>query len=144
MDKGNLSVDYQGKNGTVPGEAAAPLQTPAEIFTISRKLEGQPMAPGICIGRVQVVKTQEDLDDVENGAVVVCKDASRRLMVIMPRIKGLIAESGGMLAFGFRSAIAWGVPAVRGARGVLDSLKTGDMVRIDGFSGDIQVLQKAE
>jgi pyruvate,water dikinase len=145
MNKGNISANFKDRKTGISGEASGtPLQSSAEVFTISKRLEGTPISPGINIGRVKIVTSADDLDGVENGAVLVCKGATRELMAVMPQLRGFITESGGMLSFGFRAAIASGVPAVRGGKGVLDAFQNGDIVRIDGFNGDIQVFRKGE
>ncbi|NNF99666.1 MAG: hypothetical protein HKM93_09830 [Desulfobacteraceae bacterium] len=117
---------------------------PAAVFTISDQFACEPVSPGTATGLVNVITDMEDLGVVADGTILVCPNASQKLTVVMPRLKALIAESGGMLSFGFRAAINSGIPAVRGTKEILRSLNTGDCVRIDGSTGQVQVLQKAE
>ncbi|WP_368887639.1 PEP-utilizing enzyme [Proteus columbae] len=52
----------------------------------------------------------------------------------------MITESGGPLSHGAVTARELGLPAVMGVRNILNILKNGQKVRVDGQKGIIEIL----
>lgn len=71
--------------------------------------------------------------------VVIARElrASDTVSMDRGRILGFVTEMGGRETHAAILARSLGVPAVVGARGVVDSVRTGDTVVLDGDSGDV-------
>jgi pyruvate,water dikinase len=54
--------------------------------------------------------------------------------------KGLIVEYGGILSHASIVARELGIPAVIGAKGIMEQLKNGQIVEIDGSKGTIKII----
>ena len=57
------------------------------------------------------------------------------------RAAGLATEVGSVLSHGAVVAREYGLPAVAGLPGVTRRFKTGDMLRLDGNTGDLRRLR---
>jgi phosphohistidine swiveling domain-containing protein len=75
--------------------------------------------------------------------VLVSRTASPNLTLIMRKIKALVAGSGGIAAIASQFAREYGVPAVVGANGVTEAIEAGDIVRVDGTKGVIEVTRRS-
>jgi pyruvate,water dikinase len=118
-----------------PEEQLAPLAS-AET---PRQLVGQPAAPGLQTGRVRRVRTTQDLGLFKAGEVLVC-DAIQPMMTHLVPLAGAVVERrGGMLIHGAIIARELGIPCVNGVAGVIDMLRDGDMVTVDGHLGIVTV-----
>jgi pyruvate,water dikinase len=82
-------------------------------------------------------------DDVPDGAVLVVRNLDSRLAPILPRLNGLVAETGSVLAHLAILARESGVPTVVGLERATERLKEGTLVAIDGTNGAITCLDAA-
>jgi phosphohistidine swiveling domain-containing protein len=79
-------------------------------------------------------------DDVPDGAVVVVRTLDSRLAPILPRIAGLVAETGSVLAHLAILAREAGVATVVGLEGATECLTDGTLVEVDGTTGAVTVV----
>jgi pyruvate,water dikinase len=84
------------------------------------------------------------VDDVPEGAVVVVRTLDSRLAPILPRMSGLVAETGSVLAHLAILAREDGVPTVVGLEGATESLRDATTVEVDGTTGAVTVLADAD
>lgn len=82
-----------------------------------------------------------DVDDVVDGSVLVVQTLDASLAAALPRLAGLVAETGSVLAHVAILAREAGVPTVVGATGATRRYAAGCVVRIDGDNGDIELLE---
>lgn len=113
----------------------------AEPRAVPLKLRGLAASSGIVEGTCTVIRDLNDLHTVKDGAILVCDVASPKLAPFVPLLKGLVAGRGGPLSIASSYAREYGVPAVVGVKGIGDTLRNGDFVRVDGSTGIIEVIQ---
>ena len=119
------------------GEARLPERIP---FVPRRSgLHGIPAAPGEVVGRVRIVKHAEDLEEVEPDEIVVTRYASASIANAF-RGAGLITEMGGASGHGATLARERQLPMVTGVLKATQNLKDGQLVRLDGLNGAVEVL----
>lgn len=119
------------------GEARLPERIP---FVPRRSgLHGIPAAPGEVVGRVRIVKHTEDLEEVEADEIVVTRYASASIANAF-RGAGLITEMGGSSGHGATLARERHLPMVTGVLKATQNLKDGQLVRLDGLNGAVEVL----
>jgi pyruvate,water dikinase len=70
--------------------------------------------------------------------VLVVRTLDPSLASVLPRLAGLVAETGSVLAHLAILAREAGVPTVVGAAGALDRYEPGTVVRVDGDTGEIE------
>jgi pyruvate, water dikinase len=116
-------------------------------------LEGQPpgdaikgaaASPGVAEGPAVVLSDPDNLValyQVKDGGLLVCSTASRNVIAIMPRLGALATERGGTLAAAPGVARDFGIPAVVGAAGLMGMIKNGDIIRVDGTKGTVEIIE---
>lgn len=107
------------------------------------KVEGLGVSSGIVEGRVRVV-LDPAADELEDGEILVCRTTDPGWASYFFIASGLIIDIGGPLSHGAIIARELGLPCVINARNATQRLRTGDLVRIDGTLGTVEVLEGAE
>ncbi|SFF47402.1 PEP/pyruvate-binding domain-containing protein [Blastococcus tunisiensis] len=77
-------------------------------------------------------------DDPPDGAVLVVRNLDPSLAPVLPRLAGLVAETGSVLAHLAILARESGVPTVVGFSGAMDAFAEGTTVRVDGATGAVE------
>ena len=111
---------------------AAPAET--------TKLKGFPVSPGVYEGPVRVIRSIEELPDVQQGEVLVTTSTGPTFNVVLPLIGALVTERGGVLSHAAIVSREYGLPGVVGCVGATKQLKTGLRVRVDGTTGEVWAL----
>ena len=81
--------------------------------------------------------------DPPAGAVLVVTHLDPRLATIIPRLGGLVAETGSPLSHLAILAREHGVPTVVGHAGATERYRDGDLLAVDGSAGTVDVLAPA-
>lgn len=97
-------------------------------------------SPGEVEGVVRVVQTYKDMDQVQKGDILVTTTTDPNWTPVFPLIKGIITQQGGVLSHSSITAREFGIPAVVGAQGALEKIKTGQKVRIIADQGIVYIL----
>ena len=92
-------------------------------------------------GRVRVV-TDPAFGDVEPGEVLVAPLTDPAWAPIMYCSAALVVDTGGMLSHAAVVARELSLPCVMGVEATT-RLRTGDLVRVDGTSGVVEILEPA-
>ncbi len=82
------------------------------------------------VGRVRIVRSPDQLGSIGRGEVLVARLSEPAWVPAFSRIAGIITEVGGWLSHAAIVAREYKIPAIVGAEGALDALKTGDVVRM--------------
>jgi phosphohistidine swiveling domain-containing protein len=83
-------------------------------------------------------------DDPPEGAVLVVRTLDPSLAPLLPRLSGLVAETGSVLAHLAILAREAGVPTVVGLAGALERFPPGTVVRVDGTAGEVEEVTSCE
>jgi phosphoenolpyruvate synthase/pyruvate phosphate dikinase len=106
---------------------------------VASEVRGVGASPGTATGIVRVVRTARDARSIGAGTILVSAYLLPALTACIPRVAGIVVESGGSTSHLAVVARQFGIPAVLGARGVLDSMRDGDRVTLDGTGGMVRV-----
>ncbi len=98
-------------------------------------LRGQPVSPGIARGQACVLLSIQEVTYVPKGCILVVPSADPAWTPLFSHVAGLVLEVGGQLSHGAVVAREYGLPTVAGIAGVASTIKTGDIVTVDGSSG---------
>ncbi|HET9267731.1 MAG TPA: PEP-utilizing enzyme [Vicinamibacterales bacterium] len=104
------------------------------------RLKGFPVSPGVYEGPVRVIRSIEELPDVQQGEVLVTTSTGPTFNVVLPLIGALVTERGGVLSHAAIVSREYGLPGVVGCVGATKQLKTGVRVRVDGSTGEVWAL----
>jgi pyruvate,water dikinase len=80
-------------------------------------------------------------DNPPAGAVLVVTHLDPRLATVVPRLAGLVAETGSPLSHLAILAREHGVPTVVGHAGATERYRTGQVVEVDGTVGSVRVVE---
>ena len=108
----------------------------------SGTLSGTAASPGTVEGRVVVV-TDPAMADVEPGDILVAYTTDPSWASIMFLAKALVVDIGGVLSHAAVVARELGIPCVMGTQQGTRVLRTGDICRVDGSAGTVDVLERA-
>jgi pyruvate,water dikinase len=116
-----------------PSEEEAAVS--GEAAVVPRQLRGQPAGRGLARGKARVVADTGDLFSFEEGEVLVCDAIDPNMTFIIPLASAIVERRGGMLIHGAIIAREYGIPCVTGVPDAARSIRTGDLVTVDGYYG---------
>ncbi len=111
---------------------------------IEERLEGFPGASGLAEGRARVVIDYKDFQKVNAGEILVCPYTGTAWTPLFVKIAGVVTDTGGMLTHAAIAAREYNIPAVVGTWNATRSINNGDLIRIDGNIGIVEVLERAK
>jgi len=110
---------------------------------IEERLEGFPGAPGVVEGPARVILDYKDFQKVQAGEILVCPYTGTAWTPLFIKIGGVVTDTGGMLTHAAIAAREYGIPAVVGTWNATNSIQDGDIIKIDGNIGVVEVLHRA-
>jgi pyruvate,water dikinase len=122
-----------------------PFELPAReaeaYSTGERKISGLPVSPGLAVGRVHFAEHLSHADGLEAGSVLVTTAPNPALTPYYPMLAAVVSTTGGPLSHGFVAAREYGLPAVSKVADAASRLSPGALVRVDGTSGTVEILE---
>jgi pyruvate,water dikinase len=100
---------------------------------VVRPGSGQASGAGGGVGRGRA----DHGDDPAPGSVLIVAHLDPRLAPVVPRLAGLVAETGSPLSHLAILAREHGIPTVVGHRGAQDQFRPGELVQVDGVAGEV-------
>lgn len=100
---------------------------------------GLAVSSGVIEGRARVILTMEDAD-LEDGDILVTAFTDPSWTPLFVSIKGLVTEVGGLMTHGAVIAREYGLPAVVGVDKATKLIKDGQVIRVHGTEGYIEIL----
>ena len=129
---------------SVSRKSAAPYIPLEEVTTnrhiVRRTLKGTAASSGVVEGPCIVIKDLRDLHALPQGSILVCDVPSPKLAPFMPFLKGLVSERGGLSAIASGYAREYGIPAIAGIKGIMETVHDGDVIRVDGERGTVDLI----
>ena len=113
----------------------------SDSTTSGEGLSGSPVSPGSATGKVRVVFNPTGAG-LMPGEILVCPGTDPSWTPLFLTAAGLVMEVGGMMTHGAVVAREYGIPAIVGVDQATTRLQTGQLIRIDGSSGQIQILDE--
>jgi pyruvate,water dikinase len=106
-------------------------------------VRGTPAGPGVVEGTVRVVLDADSDDVLEDGEVLVCKFVDPGWTALVSLAGALVTDIGSAASHGAIVARELGITCVVGTGNGTRALRTGDVVRVDGSTGEIAVLARS-
>jgi len=101
-------------------------------------MQGTPLSRGLAVGPARVARTLAEAADMQPGEILVTPFTDVGWTPFFSRAAGLATEVGSVLSHGAVVAREYGLPAIAGLPGVTRRFKTGDMLRLDGNTGELR------
>jgi pyruvate,water dikinase len=102
-------------------------------------LSGTPVSPGSVEGIVRIVLNPHETQ-LTPGEILVCPGTDPSWTPLFLAAGGLITEVGGLMTHGSVVAREYGIPAVVGVHQATTRLHTGQRIRLNGSSGQIEIM----
>ncbi len=106
----------------------------------SGALSGVPGSAGVAEGPARVIHDPDQLDELEEGEVLVAPSTSTSWTPAFGRSAAAVLDIGGIMSHAAIVAREYGLPAVLGLGDATKSIKTGERVRVDGSAGVVTIL----
>ena len=119
-------------------EYRSPHQT--TITGDETELKGRPCYPGVVSSTARVILNPKD-DLSVNGKILVTVRTDPGWAPLFPTASGILVERGSTLSHSAVLARELGIPAIVGIPGLLDIVRDGDGLRMDGETGVIEKLE---
>jgi pyruvate,water dikinase len=108
----------------------------------SNQLTGFAGSSGVVEGPARVVMSPDQIGTVEDGEVLVCPVTAPSWVPVFSKIAGAVSDSGGIMCHAAIVAREYGLPAVVGTGYATKRIKTGQMLRVDGDTGVVTILDQ--
>jgi rifampicin phosphotransferase len=109
----------------------------------SGTLRGLAVSPGEIEAPVCVVRTPEEEGALVAGGVLVAHATDPGWTPLFARASGIVVELGGLLSHAATVAREFGIPCVANIEGATRLLHNGDVVRVNGSQGEVEVVSLA-
>ncbi|MBA4493416.1 phosphoenolpyruvate synthase [Paenactinomyces guangxiensis] len=102
-------------------------------------LVGSPVSAGIVEGKARIVLKPEEAH-LNEGEILVAPHTDPGWTPLFQSAKALVTEVGGLMTHGSVVAREYGIPAVVGVDDATQKIKNGQMIRVDGNQGFVEIL----
>ena len=105
-------------------------------------LQGTPCSAGVVTAEALVVTDVTKIGNVA-GKILVTKMTDPGWVFLLTHAAGVISEKGSLLSHTSIISRELKIPSIVGVQGLVDSVETGDILRMDGNTGTIEIIRKA-
>lgn len=121
-----------------------PIQPSSENVEAVDVMHGTPVSRGVVVGLARVARSLEEANAIEPGEILVVRYTDVGWAPYFLRAAGLASEIGGTLSHGAVVARECGLPAIVNLPDATKRFRTGDKLRLDGHTGELRLLARAE
>lgn len=105
-----------------------------------KMLKGIAASPGLAKGKVKVISSNEDLNNFEDGSILVTHLTDPTMVMVMSRSAAIVTDIGGMMSHPSIVSREMGIPCVVGTQQATSILKDGMEVEVDGTNGIVKIV----
>ena len=103
------------------------------------ELKGIGCCAGIVRGKIIVVRSPDEIDDL-NNAILVTSSTDPGWVTLFPTCSAILVERGSLLSHSAIVSRELGIPCIVGIKDLLQVVKTGMEVEMNGSTGKIKIL----
>ncbi|WP_243338800.1 PEP/pyruvate-binding domain-containing protein [Anaeromyxobacter soli] len=107
-------------------------------------LRGTAVSPGEVLGPACVLRTPADEAKMRTGGILVATTTDPGWTPIFARAAGVVVELGGVTSHAATVAREYGLPCVSNVDGATRRVRDGDLLRVDGTHGTVEVLRRED
>lgn len=105
-----------------------------------RILSGMAVSSGVVEGYARVIRNADQLDEVQEGEILVAPITSPSWGPVFNKIAGTVTDIGGIMSHAAIVCREYGIPAVTSTGVGSTTIKTGQYLRVDGSKGKVTLL----
>jgi len=98
---------------------------------------GIAISPGSATGVARLVRHPEDAAHLQQGDILCAPSTDPGWTPLFLRASAIVMETGGYLSHGSIVAREYGIPAIANVPGILNALRDGERITVDGSQGKI-------
>lgn len=107
----------------------------------ANELNGVPCSGGTAEGEALVVTDVNSIGDVRDK-ILITKMTDPGWVFLLTTAKGVISEKGSLLSHTAIISRELGIPSIVGIKDLLLTVRNGDLIRMDGDTGKIEILKR--
>jgi phosphohistidine swiveling domain-containing protein len=107
----------------------------------AEKITGMPGSAGIVEGKARVLMSIYEAAEIEDNEILVTSTTTPDWGPVFVKLKGIVTDSGGVMSHAAIVAREYGLACVVGTANATKAIKTGDLIRVDGEKGIVEILQ---
>jgi len=104
-------------------------------------ITGMAASPGVVEGRARVITSADELGLVQEGEILVATITAPSWGPIFGKIRATVTDIGGMMSHAAIVCREYGLPAVTGTGSASTTIVTGQLLRVDGGTGRVEILE---
>ncbi len=121
------------------------LEAQASEKTDRRILKGVIASRGKAQGTCKIViRSDGAATQFEKGGILVSEATDPDLLKFLKVAGGVLTQQGGVTSHAALICREIGIPAIIGIEGLLDKVKDGDVVELDGYTGEVRLVGSQE
>lgn len=103
-------------------------------------LKGLGCCPGVVKAKVRIVRHPGEVDSLD-GDILVTTSTDPGWVTLFPTASAIIVERGSLLSHSAIVSREMGIPCIVGVTGLLKQLKTGELIEMNGSTGEIKRIE---
>ncbi len=107
---------------------------------IEGTLKGLGCCPGVVRGKARVI-TEPQNATILPGEILVARRTDPGWIMLFPAAAGVLVEYGSLLSHAAIVLREMGIPSVVSVKNLLDAVKTGDIIEINGEKGTVRIIE---
>jgi len=107
------------------------------------QIKGFAASAGVAEGPARVLKLLKDIVNLQPGEILVCPSTNPSWAPVFTKIKAAVTDIGGLTSHAAIVCREYGVPSVTGTGVSTAIIKTGDILKVDGDSGVVEIVKRA-
>ncbi|MCP4581586.1 MAG: hypothetical protein GY839_08185 [candidate division Zixibacteria bacterium] len=110
----------------------------------NKRIAGISASPGIIEGTARVIFNESEFTELREGEILVAHNTDPGWTPLFRTAAGVVVEMGGILNHCAIIAREYGIPAVVGVTGITRNIKNGWKLRVNGYTGIIEILNNGK
>ena len=107
------------------------------------EVKGFASSAGVAEGPARVLKVLKDIVKLQPGEVLVCPTTNPSWAPVFTNIKAAVTDIGGLTSHAAIVCREYGIPSVTGTGLATSVINTGDILKVDGDTGVVTIVEKA-
>ncbi len=133
-------TDYYIENGRIVSNQREEVKQNSDEVT---SLKGIGASPGIVTGKARVIYNPTNAK-IKEGEILVAEFTDPGWIMLFPSSSAILVERGSLLSHSAIVSRELGIPAVVGISGLMNSIKTGDTVKMNGVTGEVEIIKRGD
>jgi pyruvate,water dikinase len=107
------------------------------------EIKGFASSAGVVEGKARVLKLLKEIVGLQPGEILVSPSTNPSWAPVFTKIKAAVTDIGGLTSHAAIVCREYGVPSVTGTGVATSIIKTGDIIKVDGDTGVVTIVERA-